>query len=331
MLSQAHSRLSEWEQAECIARECVQLAEGLGEARLLADAVARLGITTVETRPREAVELHRRALQIFTEVGDRHGQVRCFINQGVAWTRVGDVAEAERSFVRALEAGRAAHAPDLAGLASLNAGVLAVRLGHYEEAQARYTEALRLFRAVRNEPHRLGTLYNLGSLAHERGDAAAALTLYSDAAALARDIGQPDLQAGALAGIGLAALSLGRADVAAEAARDVAPLVADRQAWWFQGRELVEAFRVRAALAAGDAELGESRFDAALAMAEAHDRYGAVWLVAECAPSLAAAGRERVWEAVTRFAPVAHDIGNVALAARFAALAAHQALPPAAA
>jgi len=42
--------------------------------------------------------------------------------------------------------------------------------------------------------------------------------------------------------------------------------------------------------------------------------------VAECAGPLAAAGRERVWAAVTRYAPVADALGYVALAARFTAL-----------
>ena len=320
MISQAHTRLSEWEEAECVAREGVQLAEAVGERRLHADAVTRLGNTMLETRPRDAVDMYDRALDIFSTVGDRHGQTRCHINRGIAWMRVGDANEAERAFVQALEVGRSAHAPDLAGLASLNAGVLSQRLGHYDEAQARLTEALRLFRAVRNEPHRLGTLYNMAHLARERGDAAAALTLYGDAATLARDIGQTDVQAGSLAGLGLAALALGRADAAAQAARDVAPLLADREGRWFQGREMVEVFGVCAALAAGDADLAEARFDASLAMAATHDRYGAAYLVAECAGPLAAAGRDGVWEAVTRFAPVADALGYVALGARFAAL-----------
>jgi len=320
MVSQAHTRLSEWEEAECVAREGVLLAEAVGEPRLLADAVTRLGNTLLETRPRDAVDMYDRGLEIFSAAGDRHGQTRCHINRGIAWMRVGDAAEAERAFVQALEVGRSAHAPDLAGLASLNAGVLSQRLGHYDEAQARLTEALRLFRAVRNEPHRLGTLYNMAHLARERGDAAAALTLYGDAALLASDIGQTDVQAGALAGLGLAALALGRADAAADAARDMAALLADREGRWFQGREMVELFGVRAALDAGDADAAEARFDASLAMAAAHDRYGAAYLVAECAGPLAAAGRERVWAAVTRYAPVADALGYVALAARFTAL-----------
>ena len=325
MISHAHTRLGDWAAAETLARECVELAERTGDRRLLADAITRLGVTLVEAKPVEAVDLYRRALALFTEVDDRRGEIRCYINKGVAWLRAGHAPKAEESFVVALDIGRGARAPDLTGLASLNAGVLSARRGRDDEAHARLAEALRLFTAVRNEPYRLGTLYNMAHVALDRRDAAAALNLYRQAAELASSIGQPDVEAGALAGAGLATLALGRSEAAECVARAVAALVGSRAEWWFQGREIVEALSVRAAAAVGDTTLAEARFRASVAMAEQHDQYGAAWLVAECASALAAGGAHGVWDVVARFAPTAAELGYVPLAARYAALTAERA------
>jgi hypothetical protein len=63
-----------------------------------------------------------------------------------------------------------------------------------------------------------------------------------------------------------------------------------RRDWWFQGRELVEALRVRLAAAAGEGERAAGCFLEAVAHAEAHDHYAAVWLGADCVGALRGTG-----------------------------------------
>ncbi|HEU4564577.1 MAG TPA: diguanylate cyclase, partial [Gemmatimonadaceae bacterium] len=161
MISQAHGRLGDLEAAERIARECVERTTLLDDDRLRAEALVRLGSTVLTERPEEAAALYERAIALFAGLDDRHGEVRCRVNMGIAHSLVGRHREAEEAFGRALELGRAAHAPDLAGLASLNLGVSQLKAGSLEEAQARFEEALSLFEVVRSEPHRLAALYNL--------------------------------------------------------------------------------------------------------------------------------------------------------------------------
>jgi tetratricopeptide (TPR) repeat protein len=288
------------------------------DTRLLADALTRLGTTLLEVQPDEAIGFYDRALALFTQIGDRYGQIRCHINTGIACDRIGRAESAVRSYQLALELGRSSHAPDLAGLASINLGVLHLRGGCYDEARERLEEALRLFTAVGNEPHRLATLYNMAHLARERGDAAAAVELYEATAELARKIGQIDVEIGALAGTGLAGLALGTPELVDTSLREVAARLSTRGDWWFQGRELAEALDVRVALRTAGAR-AETRFREALALAERNDRYAAAWLLAECAGPLVAVGATAVWETVEEYAREVEALGYASLSRRFAA------------
>jgi tetratricopeptide (TPR) repeat protein len=286
MLSQVHGRLGDWATAERFARDAVVAAEVGGDESLLADAAMRLGTSLLGARPADAVPHYRRALDLFTRLGDRRGQLRCHINVGIACDRAGNHPAAEVSYVTALELGREIMARDLAGVASLNLGVLLMKSGRWSDTRERFEEARRLFAAVNNEPNRLGALYNLAHLARERGDAAGAVELYAATATLAAKLGQLDVRVGALAGGGLAELNLSALRAAREKLAAASELLAARRDWWFQGRELVEALRVRIAAAAGDTDRATAGFLDAVAQAEEHDHYAAVWLAADCASAL---------------------------------------------
>jgi tetratricopeptide (TPR) repeat protein len=331
-ISEVQSRLADWGEAERLANECIQMAEGMDDPRLLADALVRHGSTLLRLgRLADAVTRYQRASDIFTGIGDRYKIARCDINIGIGHSMAGDVAAAEQAYRRAIELAREAHAPDLDGLASLNLGVLCARGGRYDEADRAYEDALRLFTMVRNEGHRLASLYNMASLTREQGDAPRALSLYEESAQLARHIGQLDVEIGARAGAGLAALELSRIDAARSAARLVADLLAGPGAWWFQGREHAEALCILEALSRGAVVEAETRFRTALEAAEQHEPYGAAWLVAEVAPALAKAGSREALSLVPYYGGRVKELGYVALERRYARLAqaAAQDRPPA--
>ncbi|HEU5173724.1 MAG TPA: tetratricopeptide repeat protein, partial [Gemmatimonadaceae bacterium] len=319
-ISQAQARLGDWPEAERVARDAIRRAEDLGDARLLADALVRLGATLVLVGNQEALQYYERASSLFTASGDWYGIVRCQINAGIVYSLAGDTTAAEAAYQRAVTLGREAHAPDVGGVASLNLGVLYMKAGRYDDAQQYFEEARRLFTQVKNEPHRLATLYNLGHLARERGEAERAVAWYDESAQLARQIAQADVEIGAIAGAGLAAWSLGRRDAALHALRDVEALIGGRREWWFQGRELVEALRVRSLHAQVGPVLAADALARGVSAAEAHDAYGAAWLVAELAPELAAAGAGAVWELVAKYAGRVDALGYAPLSRRYAAL-----------
>jgi tetratricopeptide (TPR) repeat protein len=295
------------------------MSERIGDRRLLAHALMRVGWTLFELGSEEAIDFYRRAQELCSEMDDRHGYVRCQINIGIVYSKVGNTTAAIEAFRSAVELGLQAGAPDWAGVSALNLGVLFMWSGRFDEARERFDEARKLFIKLKNELHRVGTVYNMGHLARESGDPTRALELYEEAASSARRLGQLDMEIGALAGAGLAGLDLGRRDYAYTAARNAETMIGERFDWWFQNRELVEALSIRVALELGRRDEAEQRFRTALAHTEPRDARCAAWLAAECAPALISAGAD-VWDFVTRFSQRADEMGYAALAARFRTL-----------
>jgi diguanylate cyclase (GGDEF)-like protein/putative nucleotidyltransferase with HDIG domain len=283
MLSTSQQRLGDVLSSERLARDAVEAAKRTSLVSLHADAVIRLGSVLLTTSPASAVPLYRRALDMYSRLGDRHGQLRCHINIGSACDRAGNQPAAEASYATALDIGRDIRANDLCGVASLNLGVLLKKTGKFEAAHSRFDEALVQFNAIDHQPYRLASLYNLAHLARTRNDAATALELYGACAILAESIRHIDVQIGAIAGIGLAELDLSTIAGAARQRERARTLLANRTQWWFQGRELWEALDVRLTATEFGAAAGLKLLLDAVARAEGHDQYAALWLGAECA------------------------------------------------
>jgi diguanylate cyclase (GGDEF)-like protein/putative nucleotidyltransferase with HDIG domain len=319
MLSTTYGNLGDPMTAQRLARESADLAERIGERRLLAQALNRVGWTLFELGSEEAIVFYRRAQEICSELDDRHGYVRSQISIGVSYSKMGNSAAAIEAFRSAVELGLQAGAPDWAGVGALNLGVLFMWSGRFDEARQRFEEARKLFIKLKNELHRVATVYNMGHLARDSGDPTRALELYEEAASSARRVGQLDMEIGAIAGAGLAGLDLNRRDYAYTAARNAETMVGERFDWWFQNRELVEALSVRVALELGRREEAEQRFRTALAHTEPRDARCAAWIAAECAPALIAAGAD-IWDFVKRFSQLAEDMGYTSLATRFRSL-----------
>jgi diguanylate cyclase (GGDEF)-like protein/putative nucleotidyltransferase with HDIG domain len=315
MVSQAYGRLGDIDASEQVARQALAEAEQSGDPRLQADAIMRVGSTLLGANPGDAVPHYRRALDLFTRLADRRGQLRCHINVGVACDRAGNHPAAEVSYATALDIAREVKAADLAGATSLNLGVLLMKSGRFAPARERFEEALRLFASIGNEPFRLIALYNLAHLAREEENPAGALELYSACVSLASSLGQRDVHLGALAGAGLAELALGFAQSARRQLDDAAELAVGREEWWFQGRELYDALTLKLAGLGGDREAVASAVARALDRADEHDQYAAVWLAAECAAVLRALGVESD-DLLHRFAVHARALGYQPLVER---------------
>lgn len=332
MLSQAHGREGDDREAEALACESLRLAESAGESRLLAEALTRVGTAVLRSRPEESLVHYERARRLYETVDDTWGQVRCQLNHGVASSRLGNLAVAEQSYRSALTAARAAHSPELAGLAALNLGVVFMKRGRHDDARPHLEESLSQFVRVRNEAHRTAAIYNLAHLAREEGRLADASRLYGAAVPLARAVGLTEVAVGALGGLGLVALDDGDLDEGA-AAWDRLEADLDAQGdTWFQGRELPESLGVQLAIRRNDPQQAYLRFQRALALANLHDPYGAAWLVATCAPPMLSAMPPQLalslQEVVRAHAIRVDAMGLSPLASRFNALVARCPAPP---
>ena len=286
LIAQTYVRLGDMQGAERTARECVQAAERAGDPVLLAQALNRLGTAVQGDRPDEALRCFTRAIELSDPAGDRLGLARCHNNAGIIHTRLGEWERARNSFSAAISHAHAGNAPDIWGLAALNLGVVHLKCGEYEAARDLLGEALALFASVRHMERQLYALYNLAHLDRARGEHASASELYDVSAAIAQRIGQSDVEIGARAGAGLSLLELGKVEAGYAALRGAEERMRPRTDW-FQGRELLEALRVLTHVADGRLAEAKAQLDQSLAEAEAGDRYGAAWLVAECADALA--------------------------------------------
>jgi diguanylate cyclase (GGDEF)-like protein/putative nucleotidyltransferase with HDIG domain len=315
MLSATQQRIGNMAAAEDFARQGVEAAESTTCTSLLADAMTRLGSVLLVSNPASAVPHYRRALDMFTRLGDRSGQMRCHINVGSACDRAGNHPAAEASYLTALEIGREIRASDLTGVASLNLGVLLVKTGKADAARVRFEEALFLFTTIGHEPHRLASMYNLAHLARVEHDPAASLQLYEACIMLAGNISQADVHIGAMAGAGLAELDLGMTTGGRVRFVHARELVAGRDDWWFQSRELWEALQIRLMPSSPDA--ARAHLLAALGRAAIHDQYAALWLGAEFS-DLLRAGDTACQAALHRLQMQARALGYQPLVARLA-------------
>jgi hypothetical protein len=188
-----------------------------------------------------------------------------------------------------------------------------------ELASERYDDALARFTESSNESHRLATLYNMAHLARESEDWSTASSLYDQVVAVAARIGQPDVELGARAGQALAALAVGARSVAEDAMRWIRTNVEPRPEWWFQGRDLVDALRIRLAAERGDDAHALRLLHEAVAIAGRYDPYVAAYLVAECAPSLRRS-TDALLQLIDQISPEVEALGFAGVAERLAVL-----------
>jgi hypothetical protein len=164
------------------------------------------------------------------------------------------------------------------------------------------------------------TLFNMAHLARESEDWGAASVLYEQVMAVASRVGHPDMELGARAGQALAALALGQRSFAEDAMRWIRANVETRPQWWFQGRDLVDALRIRLAAERGDEAHAIRLLDEAVELAERFNPYVAAYLVLECAPSLRQHSNDTLCSIIDRVTPATYRLGFTVIAQRLAAL-----------
>ena len=324
MESQTYARLGERQRAEKLAEECVQMAERVGDPSLLAGALNRLGITVRAHSPQRAREYFERALELFQKIGDVRGQARCHNNLGITWLELrADVAR--ESLAMAMTLARAAGMPDLSGLAALNLGVIMGRMGDYERARQLYSDAMALFAAVKNSELQLYALYNMANAERDTGNFEVGAELYESTSSLAQRIGLSEVEIGAMAGEGLCLLALGKMDAVRTHAAEIEHRIAGMSGW-FAGREIVDAFRVRSAIAEGRIAEAMESFEAARKDSESVDLYSVAWLTAAVADLLLPHYPDQILAALQKYAGQVEALGFTDLVRKYQSL---QGLPPA--
>ncbi len=317
MMSQTYGRLGDRRTAERIAAEGVAMAEQVGDALLLADAVTRLGGAVLSEAPSRAYSILERALSLYESAGDARGQAKTYSNMGIVAQFESRLDAAFEAYARGMTVGRAGGMPDVAGTAALNLGVLSQRCGDYDRARDLFSEALSLFVAVKHSELQLAALFNMAHVEREVGRWEPATQLYETTISLAQRIGQADIEAGAMAGAGLCALELGNVSAAHAAIRSLDARTRNRTDW-FLGREVVEALQIRAD--AADVEKHHQaveRLASSVELAESTDVYCAAWLLSACAEAVGRIDRKKVGELLHAYGERVKKLGYAEMTRRF--------------
>ena len=324
MASQTHARLGDPIKAEKLAEESVEMAERVGDPALLAAALNRFALTVRNEDPARAREYFERALTLFQRLGDVRGQARCHNNLGIVAQLEMRPDYGRESLAMAMTLAKAAGMPDLSGTAALNLGVIMQRVGESARAKELYGDALAQFAAVKNSELQLYALYNLANLERETGVYDSGAELYEATSSLAQRIGQSEVEIGAMAGEGLCLLSLGKTDAARAQSDEIHAQLGERTAW-FQGKELVDALRIRIAAAEGRVADAMALFEASQSQAEEFDMYSVAWLTAACADLLLPHYPQQILAAVEKYSGQVASLGFTDLVRKYKLL---QGLPP---
>jgi diguanylate cyclase (GGDEF)-like protein len=318
LMADALARMGDRGAAQRVGSRCVEMAERVGDATLLADSLLQLGrLVSWEDNDR-SISCFRRALSLFEESADIRGQARCYNGLGVFSEYANRIDDAVKSYANARSIARGGGVLDVAAAAASNLGVLAHRRGHYDQAREFFSDAMASFAAVKNTQLQLMALYNLAHTERAAGAWLDAQGLYATTVPLAQRIGQADIEVGAIAGEGLSFMALGKHDLARERLDQVAARIATRPEW-FQGREICDALSIRVAAAEGRWGDAFGQFESAIALAESSGPWQAVWLAAECAPALLPRDTGVVRDSIGRFSTSVDSV-YPAMTTRYAAL-----------
>ncbi|MCC6317349.1 MAG: diguanylate cyclase [Gemmatimonadaceae bacterium] len=281
---------ADWPMAEHFASRALELGVAHGDDAIVTEAMLELGTAQLAESPELGLPRLRQALERQRARPHATHDARALQVLGEALCRQEASSEGEDLLVQALERARASHHAPLAARISRALGVVRTRQGNHDEARQWLGDAERLFTTMEDEPERIGTLFDGARLLRDGGDRDRAQAQFDAVARRARDLDLAWMELAATAG---AALSNGGPTSASTQQRwaRTSALVADaRPDWWFPGRELVDAFAVRMAIAGGHPNVAQDVFARAVDRLDGLDAYASVWLVTECAPELQRAG-----------------------------------------
>ncbi|MEU4232592.1 tetratricopeptide repeat protein [Nonomuraea sp. NPDC026600] len=164
----------------------------------------------------EALAEHRRTLEIYRQLKDRHGMGTALRSIGTVSWLLGRYGEALTDLQEARRLLEGTGADDAVGQTLNMLGIVLRNLGRLEEAVTHYERALAIHQRTDDRQGEANTLNNLGVAREAQDRHAEALDLYQKALALRRAAGSRKGEARALNNIGLVEAKLGRLEPARE-------------------------------------------------------------------------------------------------------------------
>ncbi|HEX2166338.1 MAG TPA: AAA family ATPase [Longimicrobiales bacterium] len=257
-----------------LARDALQIAQGVGDPVLLARGHEVLGLAlTFGGDPAAAMIDMQTAAALYAQLGDRGREAACRSNLSLARVLLGDYTTAAAEFEAAT--GIFDEIADSMRAASTrsNLGALLRIIGRYEDAEARLLESIRIFGRLGAPVSMLSPLMNLAELHEARGEWNDAEMRWLQMLHSATDTGYTGEQVIAHCGIGTARLRLKNLSGAVAAERAARALVSSDPDSLTESAEALQLFSARLAAAAGEAEGAIHMLERLEASVRTRDRY----------------------------------------------------------
>ena len=261
-----------------LARQAVEraLAKGRksGERLVVAEALmSQANLLLREGNPRAASERFREARRLYESSGHRWGLVQALTGSGLTLHRMGEVGEAEKIYLQALQLSRELGSDSGIATQDSNLGRLYLDRGELDRA-LKHLEKARVYLAANNDSLQEARVLNLiGSIFEIRGDLDAAAERHEKAGLLSRKAGIRYEQARSLTNLAVVLIWKGQLGEARRNAEGSLQLLGDLRRPGPSAAALRTSADVLARL--GDLALARQRYDKAIELLrQVGDRIG---------------------------------------------------------
>jgi predicted ATPase/DNA-binding SARP family transcriptional activator len=180
-------RLGDYEQAELLAAQSLDVYRSLGDEDGIAAALNRLGsAVSAAGDGARAVELQQESADLYRRLGDDRGLAVVLSNLGYRLVIAGDYEQARVLCEEALAIARRRGDPPGMPLPLINLGLATFLQGHYDEALACFRQGLELSREIGHVVPKVYCLVGVAAVLAATGDPAEAATI-AGAAQAARE------------------------------------------------------------------------------------------------------------------------------------------------
>ena len=202
-------------------------SEPSGASPVRASACLQMGqVHVLQAAWDDADRQYRRALEMFSELGDGVRCAQSFLGLGNIAFEQSDLDAAQAHFTDARETLSRCQDDGLLGAILGNMGIIATVRGQYVEAVLHYSEALKAYSRAKNRYGFCQTFHNLGMCHANQGDWKSAIDSYGKAEELAVELGTIPVLANVRISLAVSELHMGDLDGAERSCLQASSLMA---------------------------------------------------------------------------------------------------------
>ena len=196
--------------ARAYLRQAKYAYQQVGDSARMAGTIPDIGFTyRYQSRYKEAMRHHHRALSLYRQLGDQERAANALTHIGILRDDQGQYQKAFLRFREALRINRRLGDPEDTARSLNSLGIIRWRQDQYENAIGRFRTSIDLYRSMGDREATASLLNNIGVIRRDQGEPEAALARFQEALRIKRAIGDREGIARTLNNIGTVQDKLG--------------------------------------------------------------------------------------------------------------------------